>query len=361
MAAVGQEEEVDRKQTEASPTANETPVVLEKKPWPVAVWDAIRSVRVDFVLLAYLAVWYFGNFKSNISNKLALAGGTQECPFLVGTAEMLVGVLYALFLWGVPDARKLPKIKRSDVVALMPLTVCTLGHQFATVYATSAGSLSSVQILKATEPVFAAVFANFFYGKTVSRAKWLCLIPIIGGVALSSFNEISFSWLACGCVIISNIFSAVRSNEHRKAMDTEGLKDRLGSVGNQFAIVYCLCFLLGLPLSLLKEGHLVPHFLTTLAESPDTLGHIVSAGLWFYIYNEVSTMVVKRTGALTQSVLNTAKRVIVIVGASIVLGEGLAPMKILGCAIGIGGVFLYSAVGKFNPPADSKPKAAAAV
>ena len=55
-------------------------------------------------------------------------------------------------------------------------------------------------------------------------------------------------------------------------------------------------------------------------------------------------MTLKKTGAVTQSVANTAKRVIVIIGVAIVLGESLDPMKLLGCAIGIGGVFLYSVI-----------------
>ena len=45
---------------------------------------------------------------------------------------------------------------------------------------------------------------------------------------------------------------------------------------------------------------------------------------------------------MTQSVANTAKRVIiVIVGMAVVLGESLDFMKLLGCSIGIAGVFLY--------------------
>eukprot|EP00667_Euglena_gracilis_P009188 EG_transcript_9317 len=327
------------------------------------IWGKLQRVVSflipDLLLLAYLAVWYYGNYMSNISNKLALAemGGSSGCPLLIGSAEMLVGALYALFLWAAPDARPLPRVTRDDFKALVPLTICTLGHQFSTVFATSAGSLSSVQILKATEPVFAALFASFIYGTTVSRAKWLSLIPIIGGVALASLKEVSFSWVACAAVLASNVFSAMRSNESRKAMQTPGLKDRLGSVGNQFAVTTILCFLLGLPLSLIKEWHMLPTLGRELAGNPAVLAHIVSAGWWFYIYNEVSTLVVKRTGALTQSVLNTAKRVIVIFGAAIVLGEGLAPMKLLGCTIGILGVFLYSVVDKLKRKTD--PPAAA--
>ena len=59
-------------------------------------------------------------------------------------------------------------------------------------------------------------------------------------------------------------------------------------------------------------------------------------------YNELATLTIKKTNAVTQSVANTAKRVIVIIGVALVLGESLAPIKLLGCSIGIGGVFLYS-------------------
>ena len=61
-------------------------------------------------------------------------------------------------------------------------------------------------------------------------------------------------------------------------------------------------------------------------------------------YNELSTLTISKTSATTQSVANTAKRVIVIVGVAIALGESLEPIKLLGCSIGIGGVLLYSLV-----------------
>ena len=54
--------------------------------------------------------------------------------------------------------------------------------------------------------------------------------------------------------------------------------------------------------------------------------------------------------AVTQSVANTAKRVIVIVGVALVLGESLNFMKLLGCGIGIGGVFLYSVIDSLVKP-----------
>lgn len=102
---------------------------------------------------------------------------------------------------------------------------------------------------------------------------------------------------------------------------------------------------------------------------------MITSGLYFYLYNELSTITIKKTSATTQSVANTAKvglasctcahlfhlpsskhhgserlfyvpsqRVIVIVGVAIALGESLEFVKLLGCSIGIGGVLLYSLV-----------------
>ena len=77
---------------------------------------------------------------------------------------------------------------------------------------------------------------------------------------------------------------------------------------------------------------------------PAVRNNLLTSGLYFYLYNEMSTLTIKKTNAVTQSVANTAKRVIVIVGVAIVMGESLNPMKLIGCSIGIGGVFLYSII-----------------
>ena len=83
-------------------------------------------------------------------------------------------------------------------------------------------------------------------------------------------------------------------------------------------------------------------FMELMKTSSVLRNNVITSGLYFYLYNELSTLTIKKTSATTQSVANTAKRVIVIVGVAIALGESLEPVKMLGCAIGIGGVLLYS-------------------
>merc|ERR1719182_277123 len=82
---------------------------------------------------------------------------------------------------------------------------------------------------------------------------------------------------------------------------------------------------------------------TKLWNSNDKLRYnTIMSGLTFYLYNEVSTLALKSISGVTHSVANTAKRAIIIVGCAIAFGESMAPMKMAGCGIAIGGTFLYA-------------------
>eukprot|EP00558_Chaetoceros_sp_UNC1202_P005318 CAMPEP_0197235786 /NCGR_PEP_ID=MMETSP1429-20130617/3114_1 /TAXON_ID=49237 /ORGANISM="Chaetoceros sp., Strain UNC1202" /LENGTH=389 /DNA_ID=CAMNT_0042694469 /DNA_START=33 /DNA_END=1202 /DNA_ORIENTATION=+ len=301
---------------------------------------------IDIPLILYFLFWYVGNYFYNITNKLALkaAGGSTGFPMTISTLQLGVGCIYALFMWVAPDARSTPNVTVDDIVKMLPVAFCFAGAHSASVFALSAGAVSFGQIVKAAEPAFAAVLSQFVYKKNISKAKWMCLPIVIGGVILASVKELDFAVSALVAACIANLFAAFKGNENKKLMETDGLKDRMGSVGNQFALTTILGFLISIPVALAKEGAKASQFVELFKTNPILSANLIASGLWFYGYNELSTMTLKKTGAVTQSVANTAKRVIVIVGVAIVLGESLDPIKLLGCGIGIGGVFLYSII-----------------
>jgi len=301
---------------------------------------------VDWSLMMYFAGWYLGNYYYTLNNKYALkaAGGATGFPVTIGFLQMLLGSCYALYLWAAPDARKFPTVTVDDLKKVVPVAACAAGAHLSSIFSMNLGAVSFAQIVKAAEPAFAALLGVTLYGKTVSKAKWLCLIPVIGGVCLASIKELDFSVAALAAACIANLFAAFRSNENKKLMETEGLKERIGSTGNQFAISTILGTLCVLPVWYLSEGSRFGDFMGIFKESAVLRNNLITSGLYFYLYNELSTLTIAKTSATTQSVANTAKRVIVIVGVAIALGESLEPIKLLGCSIGIGGVLLYSLV-----------------
>jgi len=307
---------------------------------------------IDIPLLVYFAFWYLGNYYYNIQNKNASnAAGGSDYAMTIATAQLAVGVIYAVFLWVAPDARTPPKITVSDFIKMIPAGVCSAGAHAASVFALAAGGVAFGQIVKAAEPAFAAVVGTFIYGHKISIAKWVCLIPIIGGVCLAALKqnadgsiELDFTIGGLLGALIANVFAAFKGAESKKLMDTPGLKDRMGSVGNQFALMTIVSLLVSIPLMFYKEGHLLQDFSNKFRNKQAVWENVILSGLTFYGYNELATMTLTKISAVTNSVANTAKRVVVIVGSAIVFNESISGLKAVGCAICIGGVFLNSVI-----------------
>jgi len=317
----------------------------------------------DIPLLTYFAFWYLGNYYYNIQNKNAAnASGGSDFAMTIATAQLAVGVVYALFLWVAPDARKPPSITVTDFFKMIPAGVCSAAAHAASVFALSAGGVAFGQIVKAAEPAFAAVIGTFVYGKKISTAKWLCLIPIIGGVCLAALKQnkdgsIEMDFTVGGLVgaLVANVFAAFKGNESKKLMDSDPqLKGRIGSVGNQFAIMTIIAFLTSVPLMFFKEGARINEFMKMFNTKPAVFNNVILSGLTFYGYNELATMTLTKISAVTQSVANTAKRVVVIVGSAIVFKEEISGLKGLGCFICIAGVFLDSIIDDLLKPKAKK-------
>jgi solute carrier family 35 protein E1 len=314
-------------------------------------------MAIDIPLITYFFFWYLGNYYYNIQNKTAAnAAGGAEFAMTIATAQLAIGVIYALFLWVAPDARTPPKITTSDFIKMIPAGVCSAGAHAASVFSLAAGGVAFGQIVKAAEPAFAAVIGTFIYGKKISVAKWLCLLPIIGGVCLAAVKQnkdgtfqLDFTMGGLIGAVVANVFASFKGQESHKLMSTPGLKERMGSVGNQFALMTIISLLVSIPLAIFKEGPAFPKFVEIFTTNPACWQNVILSGLTFYAYNELATMTLKKISAVTNSVANTAKRVVVIVGSAIVFNESISGLKAVGCAICIGGVFLNSVIDDILP------------
>merc|ERR1712050_273551 len=153
---------------------------------------------------------------------------------------------------------------------------------------------------------------------------------------------------------MGNVFAAVKGNENKKLMSKDGLADRMGSVGNQFALTTINAFLFSIPLVLLREGSKLGTFFTMAKTNPAIFNNLIASGIWFYLYNELATITIKKTGAVTASVANTAKRVIVMVYMSAITGKKLTTEQKIGATVAIGGVMLYSIIDDLIKKAKAK-------
>jgi len=285
-----------------------------------------------------------GNYYYNIYNKLAAkeAGGTTYAMTLA-TLQLLVGSVYAIFLWVAPEARALPKITFSQFVSLAPLGFFAAAAHAGAVFAMSAGAVSFGQIVKAAEPAFAAAVGYLVYDSKISYAKIMCLIPIIGGIWIASVEELDFTFGALAAASIANVASAFRGGENKRVMGDKSTKEALGGAGNTYAITTIWANIMLIPLIFLSgEYEKMGEFKELWNKNSALRYNTYMSGITFYLYNEVSTLALKSISGVAHSVANTAKRAIIIVGCAIAFGESMAPLKMAGCTIAICGTFLYA-------------------
>ena len=280
----------------------------------------------------------------------------------VSTMQLGVCSVYALMLWlakvnpinlcglQMAEAMTFPKLTMADIKATIPVGFCSAAAHSAGVFCLGADPLFG-QIVKAGEPVLSAAVNTVFYGKPPTFAKTVCLLFIVGGVAFASLKKdelgeykLKFDERALLFGMIGNAFAAFKGSENKKLMSAPGIKDRFGGVANQFATTEILAFVISLPVMIATEGHKWGEFVTMVQTDRKMQVGLAVSGLSFYLYNELATMTIKATGAVTSSVANTAKRVIVMVWMAAVTGKVLTEEQKIGAGVAITFVLVYSVI-----------------
>merc|ERR1712241_525232 len=110
----------------------------------------------------------------------------------------------------------------------------------------------------------------------------------------------------------------------------------MGDAANVYAVMNIISFIFTVPMVVVAE---LPTLQQTWDEAAAEHGaqavitNIVLSGFFFYIYNEFAFAFTSHVGAVTSSVLNTAKRVIIIAVSSILFNEAMERNTIIGSAM----------------------------
>jgi solute carrier family 35 protein E1 len=291
---------------------------------------------------SFFALWYLFNIGYNIFNKKAL--NALPIPWTMALLQLFVGIPYVSVLWAT-GLRKAPKCDADNIKTLVPVSLGHLGTHIGAVISLGAGAVSFTHIVKASEPVVSAALSFLILGAVSSWQTYLTLLPIVGGVALASLKELSFTWVGFIAAMGSNLSSALRGILAKKTM-SGGVGENM-TEANIYAVLTILAFMFLLPVSLLVEppstiyaawssatgAGLTPGYLTKMS---------LLAGAFYYLYNEVAFLALGRVNPVTHAVGNTIKRVVIIIASVIAFKTPISTLGIVGSTIAIVGTLLYS-------------------
>jgi len=305
-----------------------------------------KGIRHTAKIAFYLLLWYALNVFFNIYNKKAL--NVFPAPWTLATFQLFSGFFIFIPLW-ILGIRKAPSLTKDDINRLKPVAgMHTLGH-VSGIVALGAGAVSFTHIVKSLEPLFTALFGIVLYGQYFAFPVYLSLLPVCAGVSIAALKELSFTWTALSGAMASNVACAIRGLLSKSAMK-EGIGENMGPA-NLFSVLTILAFFMLLPFALVLEGSSLPLlYQKTIADGTDVMTLVKYFGLsgfFFYTYNEVSYMALSLIDPISNAVANTIKRVAIIGVSIVVFKTQMTQMGIIGSAMAIIGVLIYSLVKQY--------------
>lgn len=301
------------------------------------------SLKDTLQVATYFALWYLFNIGYNIYNKQAL--NLLDYPWTIATLQMATGIFYFLPLW-LTGARKAPKLNASELKTLFPIALCHTGVHVGAVIALGAGAVSFAHIVKASEPVVTCLFNALLLGQVLPAKVYMTLLPIIGGVAIASMKELSFTVLALASAMLSNVSSALRGVLSKKTMSGVKIGENLDAQ-NLYAVLTAMSTAVLIPMMLAVEGTGFFTAFKALVASGDWTNKSLAVllglgGASYYAYNEVAFLALGKVNPVTHAVGNTIKRVVIIVASVIAFKTPMSTGSIIGSSIAIFGTLLYS-------------------
>ena len=165
--------------------------------------------------MCYFGLWYWLNIQFNIINKQIY--NYFPFPWFVSAVHLAVGLLIMTFFW----TTRLVKYEKPDKEFLKAVTLPSFLHAFGhclTNVSFAAVAVSLTHTIKTLEPVFSAAGSFLVSGTVYALPVYLALLPIIGGVALASATDLSFSWLGFSTAMASNVAFSARAIFSKKLM-----------------------------------------------------------------------------------------------------------------------------------------------
>jgi len=166
-----------------------------------------------------VALWYASAAVAVASSRSILR--FSGLPFCLSACQFVISAAssYSLLRWGLPwlsggaykpMLRELPQDRpERRLVRSIGLTY-TLGFVFTNV-SLALCNASFAETVKSAEPISSLVLASLTRGEdSVTTGEWLTTLPIVVGVALSSYSDASFHVLGFLAAGLSNFMFSMR-------------------------------------------------------------------------------------------------------------------------------------------------------
>jgi drug/metabolite transporter (DMT)-like permease len=228
------------------------------------------------------------------------------------------GIIAALFLIATNRGLRF-HFSRDQILGAIGYAACTVTFCVATKLTTAANAI----LLQYTAPVWIALFGAWFLGERATRADWLTIVVVLGGMGLFFADSLELTnVLGNSIAVLSGVSFAGMTIALRKQKDTSASESII--LGN------LLAFFVGLPWILRAPA------LTTAGWTSLALLGLVQLGVSYWLYARA----IKHVTALEAVLIPVIEPILNPVWVLLALHEKPAPLALVGGTLVLGAVTL---------------------
>jgi len=286
--------------------------------------------------LVFLLLWYFFSGCTLFLNKYILTNLHGD-PTLLGTFQMLMTLTFGFIQMYLPCGMYKPTIRYSKPPGFIKHMLMVGTMRFTTVIlglvALNYVAISFTETIKSSAPIFTVFISRYILGERTGLYVNLSLIPVMGGLALCSWNESSFNMKGFLAALATN-FTECLQNVYSKML-ISGERYRYTPAELQF-YTSMSSMLVQIPVSIILVDA------ACIRDNPWIILFFIMNGIFFHFQSISAYVLMDYISPVTHSVANTAKRAFLIWCSVMLFGNEITLLSGLGTAIVIGGVLLYN-------------------
>lgn len=287
--------------------------------------------------IVFLALWYLFSFSTLFLNKYILSYLKGD-PTVLGTVQLLMTTMCGLIQMYLPCGLYHPVHREGKPPGFLLNMLVVGSMRFGTVIlgllALKFVAVSFNETVKSSAPIFTVMISWLILGERTGLFINLSLVPVMGGLALCTVNELSFNFqgfvAAMGTNVVEclqNVYSKMLISGQYKYTPAElQFYTSLASIVVQIPVTY---FLIDIPL--VQENTDWTLFVT-----------LVTDGFFYHLQSITAYALMGYISPVTHSVANTVKRASLIWLSVIVFGNHVTLLSGVGSLIVLLGVFFYN-------------------
>ncbi|KAE8769024.1 UDP-galactose transporter 1-like [Hordeum vulgare] len=188
--------------------------------------------------------------------------------------------------------------------------------------------VSFMQTIKSFTPATTVILQWLVWSKHFEWRIWASLVPIVGGILLTSMTELSFNIFGFCAAMIGCLATCTKTILAESLL--QGYK--FDSINTAYYMAPFATMILALPSMLLEGGGVIDWFYTH-DSAFSSLIIIPGSGVLAFCLNFSIFYVIHSTTAVTFNVAGNLKVVVVVLVSWLIFRNPISPMNAIGCAI----------------------------